>query len=180
MSRTQKIWHWIGRYDSQIKIVASLVFAGWIVFQYTSSVANKRVDQSLKYIERSMKKPIFPEKLKLDLYWLKPAGLEVLNLKDICEWRRIAAEKLRSEQHEEALYSMILFYDSIALCARSKLCDPKVLCDFFSDDMDNLISFYKNVLKDEWGMAWGPSFTYNIRRFLCEQCKQCDTLEQCE
>jgi len=174
MTRLKTLWAWIGKNEGQIKIVASVTVGIWILTQFYISVANKEIERSLKYIERSQKDPIYSTRLDLDLFWLSEEGRKLLPQDKINTWEDNATKVAISRKQDKLIYSLILFYNDVAICANEGLCNSEVLCDFFGKDMDALITLYSGFLKDVWGSAWGTSFTYNIRKFLCEKCEKCN------
>jgi len=143
------------------------------LFQYYDRVHESRVSESLRYIQRyqNSSENVFGARLYLDLFWVSEDGRKALDRAKIEEWPRLAKGiAKKQDQHMKSVYTLLLFYREVSLCAREGLCDKRTTCTFFRRDINAFKNLYRELFQ-EWGESWAESFTVELECFANETCK---------
>jgi hypothetical protein len=169
MNTYSQLWRSIGANHEQIKIVFALVVALWTLYEYKQHIAESRVAESLKYIERYQRDPVLTARHEYANYWLLGEGSDLLRKTPKKDWNSLIDKKPEEHLLERHVFTLTSFYIDVALCTKHKLCDKRTSCQYFKADMDALRNSHSKLL-ERWENAWRESFRLELDEFVTSLC----------
>ncbi|MEM5473856.1 hypothetical protein WNZ14_19165 [Hoeflea sp. AS60] len=139
-----------------IGLVLAAVGFAWGLVQFADVLHQRRVTQTLNYVERYGKDGLLGARIDLGKAWLTArAQLEQLRAASVDparferRHRQLVFSVLNSlpggnrADLEQDVSLLISFFDELAICVRSKLCDKKSAQDFFQPEARSFYCLYK-------------------------------------
>lgn len=115
--------------------------------QYLDYKKERRVSETLKFIERYSKAPYFQAQTKLNGVWInKTEEMEEILIQNNKTKKEIDGEfsefivnQINQNEIREHFLIMMFFYESLAVCAEKHLCDVDTTLAFFGK---SIVGFY--------------------------------------
>ena len=139
-----------------IKLWMTLVAASYVVVEYTNVVTERRLKESLKYIERSESGNIADARA-----WI--ADFKIRNTENIKNassvshdhekhdelWGKIENMALNEEGARSHAIRLFHFYSHTATCAETHVCDRDILCVHFAESIGEDYMMFADLV-DLW------------------------------
>ena len=158
----KKIWTRVGTDAEQIKIVFAIIAAGYILFEYQSSLTDAAIKQTMSFQARYSEGDLLKAHLDLDSMLLNPDNQKILNAaaKPSEEITRLVI----SNKYDRDVAVLADFFSQLATCVQSGVCQLETACAVFKSRIVALWNNYSDLFVQRWG-TWGqnlmkPTFDY--------------------
>ena len=145
----------IRRHETVIKLAMAFFAACYVLVEYSNVVEERKVKESLDYIQRGESGEIANAKIWIDHFKLRYAKKlnEGLDSKDPNKFERIMSELEEKALEEEGAGKRVIrlfhFYADVAACTETEICNSSLLCGHYLDDIGQHYMIFANLI-DSW------------------------------
>jgi hypothetical protein len=139
MGRKSALKRWLaalGTYHEQIKIAFTIFASIWILGEYKAKQHESRVERSAAYMKQGGGEKVTDAEIKSALFRLQPdfkARLDKIPKGDKAAFEAFSIEN--GKRLEEEIWRRLQFYNGLAVCVNSGLCDSETACSGFNADI---------------------------------------------
>jgi len=162
------------KYFTIIIIAVPAIWAAiWAYHEYRTVQYNRRVANSMKYVEHYNKSEVLAARYAIWGPWLKPNKLMWLreNKDDRDKWNEETEQFITQNELYKEFYILLNFFNEIGTCVNNRLCDTESACSmFYGDAMAfwGLLYFYLERIN----CAWQDDVYNEIKDFLFISCQE--------
>lgn len=119
-----------------VGLLGAIVAAVWGYFEYLDRKAEGRVAETLKFIDRFDRSPVWDARRRIFTVWHRATG-DVIRIltKEYTEpkWRKFVNELVENNEIEIDVQTLIDFYESLNICIDEGICDGETAFAFFGE-----------------------------------------------
>lgn len=156
--KSPELWAIIGVLVNGLAVLAAVV-AGAIAYrQYTSGISQEKIKQTIEFLKLSYADPIAPAQQRV---W-RAIGRHQDEVRDAVEHNKYTMKPPQAAEAYEKMLSDIVakenlrqdiidsfsFYDQLATCVNSDICDLAAAKVFFGDDLKTFSGWFAPVIDD--------------------------------
>ncbi len=160
--RIDRSWKSFGSSSAQLGIIVSLLqlaaasYAAYFAWsQYQRNIEKDKVSAALEFIRERDKGATREASVALKKWKNKPetrqwfVELQKLPATERSEaYRKGQIERIRKDGYEDGFNTVFRYYRDAAICARSNVCDPDLMCEFTFNDFQAFRENFRPLIED--------------------------------
>ena len=148
-------WSWLARrkraFDTIISAVTILSAIGggiYAILQYESALADGRLKQTFQYIQRYSSGDVGAAVTSVNTFWWTDDATAFFKGTKPSNYNQRLLDLVKKQDWYKDIFIQNNFFREVAICANNQLCDPKVSCIFFFNDIQG----FRETFRPELGV----------------------------
>lgn len=157
--------------SSIVGILAILIGGTFAVYKYLQAGKSDRIKETLAYVERYHKSPMYDVRMKLEDVWVRHEEQLITKLQgDDKEYEQFVLKVVSAEKLETDIFAFVSFFESVQACMHTKVCDEVTAKSFFCDDAVSFFHLHYRFIARERSRRNDPALAEMLERFSKTTC----------
>ncbi|BCT69252.1 hypothetical protein [Nitrosospira sp. NRS527] len=149
--------------------LALLFGGGFAICQYLEKNKADRIKESLVFVERFQKAPIYDKWERIASTWRnhEEEMNDLLKIPGVTEqWNSFVLTTIKEEQIEGDVFAIIDFFRLVHVCARSEICDADTINEFFGSEVRTFFRLHYPFISYNRETRKNPSHAKELEEFV--------------
>jgi hypothetical protein len=155
MSWIEEIVFWLREHEKEIKLLSTLMAAGYVILQYEISQRDAKIARTLEFETRYSQTEVLAAHIELDTFLLNPQTKAEIDAAPVPGGKIM--ELVQSKGYDKDVLILSDFFSEVTTCVQKNLCHRPTACAVFRDRVVALRNNYFKLF-ELWEKLWGQNF----------------------
>ena len=113
-------------------ILATFILIYGILFEYSNYKDNNRKENSLALVDSYSNSELLKSRMKIEALFSNPYLSDAINKLSPSGYNRLIVDLVKNQNLNEDVLVQAEFFERVAICKTSKLCDEKIINDYLN------------------------------------------------